>query len=73
MLIFKNLILKSSNNLTFFLKNLRKTISSRMMILYQIQIVPVVPVVVYGSVWQLNPRKNLTPHPIVPFLHQKNL
>ena len=39
--ILKNLILKSNNNLTFFLKNLRKTISSRMMISYQI--VRVVP------------------------------
>ena len=34
--ILKNLILKSNNNLPFFLKNLRKTISSRMMISYQI-------------------------------------
>ena len=39
--ILKNLILKSNNNLTFFLKNLRKTILSRMMISYQI--VRVVP------------------------------
>ena len=34
--ILKNLISKSNNNLPFFLKNLRKTISSRMMISYQI-------------------------------------
>ena len=39
--ILKNLILKSNNNLTFFLKNLRKAILSRMMISYQI--VRVVP------------------------------
>ena len=39
--IRKNLILKSNNNLIFFLKNLRKTISSRIMISYQI--VRVVP------------------------------
>ena len=39
--IRKNLILKPNNNLTFFLKNLRRTISSRIMISYQI--VRVVP------------------------------
>ena len=33
--ILKNLILKSNNNLTFFLKHLRKTISSRMITSYQ--------------------------------------
>ena len=33
--ILKNLILKCNNNLTFFIKNLRKTILSRMMIWYQ--------------------------------------
>ena len=42
--ILKNLILKSNNNMTFFLKNLRKTISPRMMISYQI--VRVVPSIV---------------------------
>ena len=39
--ILKNPILKSNNDLPFFLKNLRKTISSRMMISYQIlRVVP---------------------------------
>ena len=34
--ILKNLILKSNKNLPFFLKDLRKTVSSRLMISYQI-------------------------------------
>ena len=39
--MLKNVVLKSNNDLTFFLKNLRKTISSRMMISHQIaRVVP---------------------------------
>ena len=39
-LSLKNLILKSNDNLNFFLKNLRKTISSRMIVSYQMRVFP---------------------------------